>query len=141
MGQRADATYDQTRPFTDRDGTFHPQGVTREVTTSATSVTLDADDSGKVIIITGDDQTVTLPATESGLEYIIMVGGTSTSVGLSVAPNAADQIIGNGFTAADDKDAINTQATERVGDTIHLIGDGSAGWYIVNVHGTWAREA
>jgi len=70
-----------------------------------------------------------------------VVGATSTSTGLSVSPAAADQIIGNGFTPADDKDAINTQATEVIGDSVTLVGDGASGWYVVNVGGTWAREA
>jgi hypothetical protein len=42
--------------------------------------------------------------------------------------------------AADDKDAINTAATDRVGDSLTLVGDGVDGWYVVGVTGTWARE-
>ena len=141
MGARSDSTYAADFPFTDRDGTHHPMGSTVEVVTSATSVTLDQDDSGKVIVITGDDQTVTLPATQEGLIYTIVVGGTSTSTGLSISPNANDQIIGLGITAADNKDLINTQATQRVGDSVTLVGNGSTGWLAINASGTWAREA
>jgi len=141
MGARSDSTYDANLPFTDRDGTFHPQGVTAEIVTSAVNVTLDQDDSGKIILITAADKVVTLPATQEGLIYTIVTGAVSVTTGLSVSPAAADQIIGLGFTAADDKDAINTQATERVGDSITLVGNGSTGWIAINASGTWAREA
>lgn len=118
-----------------------PTYVTSGVEVKADDYTVTAADSGKTLVMNGDDKTFTLPATVDGLTYTFVVGATSTSVGLSVSPNADDQLIGNGFTALDDKDAINTQATERVGDAITVVGDGSAGWYITNVEGTWAREA
>lgn len=141
MGSRSDATYPAGRTFSDRDGVVHPVGLTSNVILTAVDRTLTADESGSVVVCTGDDKTITLPATEAGLVYVIVVGATSTSTGLSVSPAAADQIIGNGFTPADDKDAINTQATEVIGDSVTLVGDGASGWYVVNVGGTWAREA
>lgn len=141
MGQRSDSTYDTTRPFTDRDGTFHPQGVTAEVISTAVNYTLDRDDSGKVVIVTAADKVVTLPSTEEGLVYTIVTGAVSSTTGLSVSPAAADQIIGLGITAADNKDLVNTQATERVGDSVTLVGNGSTGWLVINASGTWAREA
>lgn len=141
MGARSDSTYAADFPFIDRDGTSHPMGVTTEVVTSAVNLTLTQDDSGKIIVITGADKVVTLPATQEGLVYTIVTGATSVTTGLSVSPVAADRIIGLGFTAADDKDAINTQATERVGDSITLVGNGSTGWLAIRASGTWAREA
>lgn len=141
MGARSDSTYAADFPFIDRDGTSHPMGVTAEVVTSAVNLTLTQDDSGKIIVITGADKVVTLPATQEGLVYTIVTGATSVTTGLSVSPAAADQIIGLGFTAADDKDAINTQASERVGDSITLVGNGSTGWLAINASGTWARQA
>ena len=141
MGQRSDSTYDSTFPFVDRDGTFHPQGVTTEVISTAVNYALDRDDSGKVVIVTAADKVVTLPATEEGLVYTIVTGAVSSTTGLSVSPAAADQIIGLGITAADNKDLINTQATERVGDSVTLVGNGSTGWLAINASGTWAREA
>ena len=141
MGARSNVDYAADFPFTDRDGTFHPMGVTSKVVTTAVDVTLTEDDSGKIIVVTGADKVVTLPATQAGLVYTIVTGIVSSTTGLSVSPAAADQIIGLGFTAADDKDAINTQATERVGDSITLVGNGSTGWLAIHASGTWARQA
>lgn len=108
----------------------------------AVDTTLTAADTGKFFLITAADKVVTLPATALGLKFTFMVTATglSASTGFSVSPAAADQIAGNGFTAADNKDAINTGATDAAGDKITLVGDGSAGWYISEIIGTWARE-
>ena len=116
-------------------------GPKRPVTVHTASYTLTAHDSGGVHVMNSADKVFTLPATVEGLEYILVTGATSTTTGLSVSPAAADKLIGNAFTATDNKDAINTQATEKVGDCIQVVGDGSDGWYIVNVVGTWARQA
>jgi hypothetical protein len=143
MGARSDSSYAAGRTFTDQDGVLHAAGHTVEVISTAVNRTLTQDESGAVVIVTAADKVITLPATQLGLVYTVMLGagGLSASTGLSVSPAAADQIIGNGFTVADDKDAINTGATDVVGDSITLVGDGSAGWYVTNVTGTWAREA
>ena len=60
---------------------------------------------------------------------------------MTVSPAALDQIIGADVTAADNKDMVNTLATAKKGDRIELFGDGSAGYYIHDIVGTWAREA
>lgn len=115
----------------------------RTVVTKTANYTLTAEDSGKLFLVNGSDTVVfTLPATAIGLEYTIQVMQLPGSgAGTSFSPNANDKIIGNGFTAADDKDAINTAATDRLGDLMTVVGDGVDGWYITNVIGTWAREA
>lgn len=103
--------------------------------------TLDAADSGVVQNVTAS-ATVTLPATAAGLTYIIRNGGegeTDGAVTVTVSPNAADQIIGNGLTAADNKDIINTLGNG--GDEVTLVGNGTTGWQIAEVRGTWTREA
>jgi len=103
--------------------------------------TLDAGDSGVVQNVTAS-ATITLPATAVNLVYTIRNGGTGETDGavtVNVSPAAADQIVGNGFTAADNKDAINTLG--RAGDEITLIGNGSGGWNVASVTGTWTREA
>lgn len=99
--------------------------------------TLDAGDSGVIQNVTAT-ATVTLPSTALGLSYIIRNAGDG-SVTVTVSPAAADKITGNGFTAADNKDAINTLG--KGGDFIHLLGDGVDGWTVVAVSGTWTREA
>ncbi len=117
-----------------------------------TSATLDATQNGVVINVVADALTITLPATVVGTSYTIRNGGVKVAglpVGavsdqsnlVTVAPNASDQFIGNKFTAADNKAALNTKATSRVGDEIKINGDGVNGWMFVNVLGVWARAA
>lgn len=115
-------------------------GLTSEVV-SASTKTLDAGDNGVVQVVTVDS-TITLPSTVAGYTYTILNGGqgaTDGTIAINVSPAALDQIIGNGFTAADDKDAINTNG--RYGDYIKLVGDGVNGWVVVASQGTWTRQA
>jgi hypothetical protein len=105
-----------------------------------TTKTLDAGDSGVIQRVTATT-TITLPATAIGLCYIIENGGEDGTVTVTVSPNASDMIVGNGFTGADNKDAINTLGNK--GDRLMLIGDGTTavGWNCASVRGTWTREA
>jgi hypothetical protein len=105
--------------------------------------TLTREDSGRVLLCTVANLVITLPATEPGLIYTVGVtaAGLSAGTGLSVSPAAVDKLMGNGFTSLDNKDAINTGATDTEGDMICLIADGVDGWYFQYVRGTWAREA
>lgn len=120
--------------------TRHVPAIGYEAKTS--SFTVSKSDNGKVFKFDSTTSIVaTLPATEAGLTFTFVVGQLTAATGHSVSPAAADQIIGNGFTAADDKDAICSAATDRVGDAITIVGDGVDGWYITSVTGTWAREA
>ncbi len=115
----------------------------RTVETKTASFTLTAADSGKIFLIDGSASVVaTLPSTAAGLEYTLIVKQLPGSgAGTAFSPAAADKIIGNGFTATDDKDAINSAASDALGDWITLVGDGVDGWYISSIKGTWAREA
>ncbi len=114
--------------------------------------TLALADCGIVQNVIADNVTVTLPATTAGAQFIVRNGGVAPSGGaagavsdasalITVAPNASDQIAGNAFTAADNKAALNTKATARVGDEIKLTGDGTNGWCVSEVKGVWARAA
>lgn len=103
--------------------------------------TLDEGDGGVVQVVTAD-ATITLPSTVVGTSYTIVNGGqgsTDGTIAINVSPAAADKIMGNGFTSADNKDAINTNG--NYGDMIKLVGDGANGWMVVEVVGTWTREA
>lgn len=118
-----------------------------------TSKTLALADNGIVQNVIADSLTITLPATTAGACFTIRNGGAPASSGLTagsgsdasalitVAPNASDQIAGLNFTAADNKAALNTKATARVGDFITLVGDGTNGWNVLNARGVWARAA
>lgn len=106
--------------------------------------TLTAAYSGLTVVVNAADKVITLPATSAGLRFRVVATATaaaSGSVGTKVSPVAADKIMGNGFTSADNKGAINTAATDAEGNWIELTGDGVDGWFITGIGGTWAREA
>ena len=115
--------------------------VVQPVIAKAANFNAAAGESGAVYVIGATDVVATLPATQAGLRYRFCVSAVSAVTGLAISPQAADKIMGNGFTSADNKDAINTAATDREGDMIEVIGDGIDGWYVTNIIGTWAREA
>lgn len=115
-----------------------PSNLKRQVETVTGAKTLDEGDNGVVQRVT-TSATITLPSTVVGTTYIIENGTTTSNVTVTVSPAAADKIMGNGFTSADNKDAINTSG--RAGDSITLVGDGVNGWMVQNVVGTWTREA
>lgn len=118
-----------------------------------TNKTLTVNDNGIVQNVIADGLTITLPATgAAGLyHFTIRNGGApksgapagtgdDASVLVKVSPNASDKISGLAFTPADDKDALNTKATAKVGDFITLVSDGVDGWSVVAARGIWARE-
>lgn len=105
--------------------------------------TLTAADSGVVQNVTAT-ATVTLPAVAAGtanVNFIIRVGAPGITV--TVSPNSADKIVGNGFTAADDKDLIFTN--QPAGSFVVLSCSNEAttdGAYTVQfIRGTATREA
>lgn len=107
-----------------------------EVETVSTTKTLDEGDSGVVQNVTATT-TVTLPATVVGTSYTIRVGALGKTV--TVAPAAADKIMGNGFTSADNKALIFTN--QPVGSMVQLVGDGVNGWFVSRISGTATRAA
>lgn len=105
--------------------------------------TLDAGDSGVVQNVTAT-ATVTLPAAAAGtaqVSYLIRVGAPGITV--TVSPNSADKIVGNGFTAADDKDLIFTN--QPAGSFVWLQSVNEAttdsAYTVVAISGTATREA
>jgi hypothetical protein len=98
--------------------------------------TLDEGDSGVVQNVTAT-ATVTLPATSAEAAYIVRVGKPDITV--SVSPNAADKIMGNGFTSADNKDLVFTN--QEVGSFVRLAYGGANGWVVTEISGTATREA
>lgn len=104
--------------------------------------TVKASDSGNLLIVTAADLVITLPATVKGyiFNFSLAAAGLSAGTGLSISPAAVDQFIGNGFTPADNKDAILAGSGDRAGDFLQVTADGSLGYYITGVIGTWTRE-
>lgn len=96
-------------------------------------------DTGSVFVATAADVIFMLPPTEPDLWYTFVFKVPSGGTGGQVDPDTADKIMGDGFTSADGKSAINTGATDREGDCITLVSDPD-GWFIHSLMGTWARE-
>lgn len=98
--------------------------------------TLDEGDSGVVqnVLATA---TVTLPATVVGTQYAIRVGKEGLTV--TIAPAAADKIMGNGFTSADNKAMIFNH--QPAGSHVVLVADGVNGWFVSRILGTATRQA
>jgi predicted RecA/RadA family phage recombinase len=107
----------------------------------AGNLTLDAEDVGKVINVTADAKTITLPATAAGLEFIIRNGGADGAVLVNIDPQDADKIMSADWAGVDKKSALNTKATARRGDFARLVGGNTDGYFIVERRGIWAAEA
>lgn len=105
-----------------------------------------AKDAGKTFgANSAAQQIASLPASNAdsiGMEVTFVLEALPTAgVGFSVSPTATNQIIGNGFVGANDKDAIFSAASDRIGDALTLVADGNGKWIIKSVVGTVAREA
>lgn len=111
-------------------------GYSENATVSTSTKTLAEGDSGVVQNVT-TTSTITLPATVVGRTFIIRVGADNITV--AVSPAAADKIMGNGFTSADNKDLLFTNAP--IGSSVTLVGDGVDGYFVQRVSGTATREA
>lgn len=107
--------------------------------TKTASFTITKADHGKTFICDSTTSIVaTLPATQAGLEFSLVVKQLTTSGGHAFSPAAVDKIMGNGLSKADDADLVCSAASDRVGDIVTLVGDGVDGWYIKSIVGTWA---
>lgn len=110
--------------------------------TVSANKTLDAEDAGKLFYVDTDAITITLPAVAAGVFGAQIVnGGSFGAVGVKIAPNASDMILGPDITGADNKYVINTKATARRGDFVTLDSGDADGYLITEMRGTWAREA
>jgi hypothetical protein len=114
------------------------------VNLAAATQTLTAAQSGQRFV-GAVDAVFTLPAAAAatkGVYYEFECGAVSGGTGLSISPAAADHIRGNGLTSVDNKDLINSGASDRLGDSVVLYCDGVDGWVIAGAPvGTWAKEA
>lgn len=91
---------------------------------------------------------MTLPATIAGCRYTFTNTGADGGNIITIAPNVSDYIAGTITLAAtvvdigviDDKDLINTKTTSITGDSVTIVGDGVAGWFVLSSTGIWASE-
>lgn len=115
-----------------------PGLVPEALSIASGSATLDAEDAGKLLVVTGSaTNVITLPATVSGRIYTIQAA--ASGVRIAISPNASDRITGPNIAGVDNKDSILTAATAVVGDYVQLIGV-TDGWEIVRRKGIWAVE-
>jgi len=129
----------------------------KNVVTVTDDYTVTIEESGTIFLIGTDAKTFTLPATQKGLVYTFVNIGAAGNNIITISPQAADKIQGNvaasdGANAdattadglvdvcsgTDDGDLVNTKATANPGDRVTLLGDGSAGWWIIEGVGDWA---
>jgi hypothetical protein len=117
-------------------------GYNESVDKSA-NYTLTAADSGKVINVTASC-TITLPAVAAGVSSVkAIIRVAAPGITVTISPNSADKIVGNGFTAADDKDMIFTD--QPAGSFVELLSANEAttdsAWTVQRISGTATREA
>lgn len=111
-----------------------------EIVTASKAITYA--DHGKIFIAnSATSVNLELPATKAGIVYTLVVGELTTSEGHGFDPISVDKIIGNGVTPADGTIIQCTAATDRLGDSLTIVGDGVDGWYIIGVTGTWALDS
>ena len=114
-----------------------------EVLTKTGDYTATAADSGLVLNFTAT-ATLTLPAIAAGTSNVTIIARVGDEgKTLTVSPNSADKIVGNGFTAADDKDLIFTN--QPSGSYVVLVGTNEAttdsAWTVQRILGTATRQA
>ena len=107
--------------------------------TTAVDKTLDAQDTGKVIFVTADDKTITLPAV-AGMAFRIVNGAAYGTAGIDVAPNASDLIISRDIGGTDNHGLVNTKATACRGDYLDIEYGDATGWIVTEMRGTWADK-
>ncbi|VVU94512.1 hypothetical protein CPAV1605_237 [seawater metagenome] len=105
-----------------------------------------ADDSiqaGKYNTVSNDGTTITLPAVQIGATFIIVNIATDGGALLTISPNSNDKFLTNiaGSIGTDDKDIINTKATQKQYDYVKLVGFNADGWLIDEIRGIWVDQA
>jgi hypothetical protein len=119
------------------------------VVTITANTTLTGADSGKTFLIATDNLTITLPATQSGLEFTFINTGAAGNNIITVAPVAADGICGTITLASSvvtrvgtvNTTLVNTKATSTLGNSVKIVGTGATGtkaYVIVSSTGIWA---
>jgi len=116
-------------------GNFLPATIVKQTLTTGAVTSADC---GYVNQISADAQTITLPATASGLEYTFMCTAADGTALLTIELDNADKFIGAGFTPDDGEAMTLPKATQNYGDYIKLSAHAD-GWIITEMVGTWAE--
>lgn len=112
-------------------------GLTAESVTA--DKTLDNEDTGKVLFITGTDKTITLPAVAAMAFRLVNAAAYGTS-GFDVAPNASDLIIYKDSSGTDNHGLVNTKTTAQRGDYLDIEYGDATGWIVRKSKGTFADQ-
>jgi len=105
--------------------------------TAGATLTLDIQDSGKVICATVDT-TITIPATAVAMDTILLNCGPYGTVQITCDPGSSDKIQGPDIAGSDNTNLANTKATAQRGDFIHLRNGETNGAVILRMRGVWA---
>ena len=119
-------------------GHGHNENLTKTANYTATAA-----DSGLVLNFTST-ATLTLPAVAAGTSNIVIIARVGDEgITLTVSPNSADKIVGNGFTAADDKDLIFTNQPAGSYVVLQCTNEATtdSAWVVQRILGTATREA
>lgn len=104
---------------------------------SASTLTTDINDSGKVLNFTHAAPTVTLHAVAAGETLTLRVGANPQT--LTISPAAADGIKGCDAAGVDNKDIIFTN--QPIGSYVRLVGGNADAWIISAVSGAFTVQA
>ena len=98
---------------------------------------------GAYVEIATDAKTLTLPAVVLGASFIIVNTAADAGALLTISPNASDLFLVDiaGAAGTDNKDIVNTKATQAKYDFVHIIGMAAAGWHIADIRGTWVDQS
>jgi hypothetical protein len=107
----------------------------------ASNKTLDVQDVGKQMYVTADAVVITLPATATEFNFVVVNGMNDGDGLISISPNSSDLITGPDYAGTDNKDWQNTKATARCGDRIELQYRTATGYVVTKLVGTWAQES
>jgi hypothetical protein len=114
-----------------------------EALTKTANYTATAADSGLVLNFTAS-ATLTLPAAAAGTSSVVVIARVGApGITLAVSPNSGDKIVGNGFTAADDKDLIFTNQPAGSYVVLQCVNEATtdSAWVVERIVGTATREA
>lgn len=106
-------------------------------TITASTLTTDLNDSGKVLNFTHATPVVTLHATAAGETLTFRVGANPQT--LTISPQAADAIIGCDGSVTVNKDLVMTN--QPIGSYVTLIGGRANAWVISAISGAFTKES
>lgn len=103
------------------------------------NATLTILDNGKGFWVDVDAKTMTLLTynAATALDILVVNGGAFGTIAVSIDPEAGDKIAGPDDTGANGGIMVNTMATARRGDSVHLQSGGDDGYIVIKKKGIW----